>query len=305
MNHASHRPVLLAGAAGHLGAEILRKLSDSGVPFRLSTRDPSRLARSAAIGADIIQCDLRRDGDAEKAVRGVSAVISCVGASLDLRAFRDRASYASVDHELNLRLLDAALAAGVERYVYVSVFSTPELSRTAYVRAHERFAAELAKRDIRSVIIRPTGFFYSYVEMLRMADRGRGIVIGSGEARTNPIHEADVAHECVRALTCSESVIDAGGPEVLTRRDIQRLAFQVLGRAPRITRVPAAPFLTGAFVTRVFHRRLGELLEFGTVASTVDIVAPERGRLRLEDYYRDAAPHSGGRQPTPPLRGSV
>lgn len=289
MNHAPLRPVLVAGAGGHLGAEILRRLSDSGARFRVATRNPSRLAQSSVARADIIQCDLRRDGDAEKVVSGVSAVISCVGASLDLRSFRDRASYASVDHELNLRLLEAALAAGVERYIYVSVFSTPELSRTAYVRAHERFAAELVTRDIRSVIIRPTGFFYSYVEMLRMAERGRGIVIGSGEARINPIHEADVAHECVRALSCTESVIDAGGPEVFTRLDIQRLAFQVLERAPRITRVPAAPFRTGALVTRIFHRRLGELLEFGTVASTVDIVAPGRGRLRLEDHFRDAA----------------
>lgn len=286
MNTAPLRPVLLAGAGGHLGTEILHKFGETGTRLRVATRNPSRLSNT---NADIVPCDLRRPENAAKAVRGVSAVISCVGASLDLRAFRDRSSYESVDYDLNLRLLDAALAAGVERFVYVSVFSTPELSKTAYVHAHERFAAELVTRDVRSVIVRPAGFFYSYLEMLRMARRGRGIVIGSGESRTNPIHEADVAKECVRALTCNESVIDAGGPDVLTRRDIQRFAFQALGRAPRITHVPAAPFRGVAAVTRLFHPRLGELLEFGTVASTTDIVAPERGHLRLEDYFRDAA----------------
>jgi uncharacterized protein YbjT (DUF2867 family) len=282
-------PLLVAGAGGLLGTEILRVLAAHGVRCRATTRNPAGTLAVESPHIEVIACDLERAADAARAVAGVRVVVSCVGGSLDLRAFRDRGSYESVDHAVNGRLLEAAVAAGVRRFVYVSVFSPPALSHTAYVRAHEKFAAELRQAPMQSVVVRPTGFFHSYLEMLRMAESGRGIVIGSGEARTNPIHEADVAVECVRALTCEEATIDAGGPEILTRREIQALAFRALDREPRITHLPAAPFTLGSALVRPFHPRLGELLEFGTVASTVDIVAPARGRRDLESYMRAAA----------------
>ena len=280
--------MLLMGATGVLGIEILRLLAASRTRCRAATRKPARINSFGSPFVDVVACDIFRGDDVSRAVAGAASVISCVGASLDLRAFRDRSSYDSVDFAANVRLLNAARAAGVTRFVYVSVFSTSELSKTAYVRAHERFATKLADSGLESVVVRPTGFFHSYLEMLRMAKAGRGLVIGSGEARTNPIHEGDVAKHCVAALTATESSIDAGGPEVFTRQRIQEVAFHALDREPRITRLPPGPFRTAARMTGWFQPRLGELLEFGAIASTVDVIAPQRGDRRLEDYFRAA-----------------
>lgn len=288
INDGANRPVLLVGASGRLGSEILRIFEARGESCRAATRTPGRI-RSNSPDIEVVQCDLREPGAAERVVHGVGGVISCVGASVNLRAWRQRAPYESIDFDANRQLLNAALAARVRRFVYVSVYSTAELSATGYVRAHERFAETLRQSGLDSVIVRPTGFFYSYLEMLRMAQSGRGIVIGSGTARTNPIHEADVAELCVTALDGSDSVIDAGGPSVITREEIQAMAFRALDRPPRITRVPAGPFKFVARAMRPLHPRLGELLEFGTVASTVEIIAPARGQRHLEAYFRQAA----------------
>ena len=277
--------ILLAGAGGRLGREVGSILEQRRAPLRAMLRATTNSSRAAPSTTEIVIADLARPDDAKRACHGVATVISCVGASLDLRAFAKRASYPAVDDGYNRLLLAAAVEAGVEHFIYVSVYSTAELSRTAYVAAHERFAQRLQGSKLRTTIVRPTGFFHSYLEMLRMARRGRGIIVASGKARTNPIHERDVAELCVSALDTPHTVIDAGGPDTYSRREIQELAFQAVRRAPRLSHVPARMLgLAGRAIGPV-QPRLGQLLEFAVVAATVDILAPPRGARHLLDYF--------------------
>ena len=171
----------------------------------------------------------------------------------------------------------------------MSVYSTLALSRTAYVAAREAFAERLARSGLAYALVRPTGFFYVFLEYLAMARRGRGIVIGSGQARTNPIHERDVAELCVEALDAQPgTVIDAGGPHVLTRRRAIELAFEALGREPRLTSVPAGLFGAAAATVRPLNPRVAELVRVIAAASTSDVVAPQRGRRDLRSYLEAA-----------------
>ncbi|HEY8470616.1 MAG TPA: NAD(P)H-binding protein [Longimicrobiales bacterium] len=239
---------------------------------------------------DVVQADLRRAATPTGACRGVDAVMSCAGGSLDMRNMRDRAPDRATDLAGNANLLEAARAEGVGRFVYVSVYSTPALSRTACVAAHEAFAERLARSGLAYAEVRPTGFFYVFLEYLAMARRGRGLVIGSGEARTDPIHERDVAELCVEALDAEPgTVIDAGGPDVLTRRRAVELAFEALGREPRLTSVSAGVFGAAAATVRPLNPRVAELLRFVAAASTNDVVAPQRGRGDLRSYLAAAA----------------
>jgi hypothetical protein len=105
-------------------------------------------------------------------------------------------------------------------------------------------------------------------------------------ARTNPVHQTDVAQLLLENLNAGAVEISIGGPDILTRREIVELAFRVVGKHPRIVRVPAAVIRAGAVVAGIMNPRLGELLEFVAAVSTTDGVAPVTGRLRLEDYFR-------------------
>ena len=53
-----------------------------------------------------------------------------------------------------------------------------------YARAHEAFAEALAASGLVHTVVRPTGFFWFFGEILEMARAGRGVVIGPGDART-------------------------------------------------------------------------------------------------------------------------
>lgn len=288
------RTVLVAGASGRLGREVVDVLWKRGVRVRALTRRPERLRAQGLAEDDVVRADLRRPATLAGACHGVDAVISCAGGSLDLRSLRDRAPYRTTDLAGNANLLSTARSQGVERFVYVSVYSTPELSRTAYVEAHEAFVELLARSGITYAVVRPTGFFYVFLEYLAMARRGRGLVIGSGEAKTNPIHERDVAELCVEALYAPPgAMIDAGGPDVFTRRRTVELAFEALGREPRIATVPAKVFDAAAATMRPLNPRLSELLRFAVAAATTEVVAPSRGKRDLRTYLEAAARRLG------------
>src|SRR5687768_11280408 len=279
--------VLVAGATGALGRAAVAELVARGYRVRALVRDPERVR---GLGArELARGDLRDPASLASACAGVNAVLSCAGASMRLGSVRDRRSFAEVDHLGNRALLRAAEAAGVRRFVYVSLHGAETVAGTAYADAHERMVGELRWSRLESGVVRPTGFFSFLGELVPLAARGRGIVIGDGTARTNPIHEADVATACADAVAGGDAEIAAGGPDVFTRRELVELAFRAVGREPRVTHVAPAVFRVVAALTRPLNPRLAGLVEFGAAISQVDCIAPVRGTRRLEDYFREVA----------------
>jgi uncharacterized protein YbjT (DUF2867 family) len=287
------KSVLLAGATGVLGRHVARELEARGYHVR-------RLVRHFPEPGDWLG-DLRRPASLVGALKGIDAVISCAGAAMRLDDWGDRVSFAKVDHRGNRNLLQAASECGVRKFVYVSLACGPELAHTAYAGAHERTASELARSGLRYTIVRPTGFFRFFGEILAMAAKGRGVVVGNGSARTNPIHEAEAARACVDALGSENADMPVGGPEILTRREITEIAFRTLGCEPSIRAVPAWALKPVPALVRIANPRIAALIEFGTAVSQIDLLAPQYGSRRIDDYFRElAALRQYPRWPYPP-----
>ncbi|HLM55880.1 MAG TPA: SDR family oxidoreductase [Pyrinomonadaceae bacterium] len=283
--------ILVAGAGGRLGSRVLKELGRRGLRSRSLVRDRARLDAAGVRPGEVFVADARERGALKGACDGVDAVVSALGASLALGRTRGGASYHSVDLGANLNLLKEAREAGVRKFVYVSLFGAESLRGLAYVEAHEEFVAALGQSGLDYAVVRPTGFFYVFGEIFKMArDRGRALVIGPGDSRTNPVHEADVARACADALGGGgPREIPLGGPETYTRREIAELAFEALGTRPKITSVPAGLMLAAAAPLKLFDRRLSDLLEFGVAASLNDLVAPASGTRSLREYFLELA----------------
>jgi len=278
--------VLLAGAAGRLGRHVRGELEARGHSVRALVRDPCNLAGE---GAEVFACDARNAESLRGACEGVGAVVSALGASLALRRTPPGATYRDVDLGANLNLLAEARRAGVRRFVYVSLYGAESLRGLGYVDAHEEFVAALAASGLDYAVVRPTGFFYVFEEVFKMARRGRAVLVGSGDARTNPIHEADVARACVEALEGDAGELKVGGPVVYTRREVALLAFESLGRRPKLTSLPRGLMRALIKPVSLFDRRLYDLLEFGAAVSTNDVVAPAYGTRSLREHFRGLA----------------
>ena len=251
--------------------------------FRASRapRDPSPpTERELKAVADVLRDPL------DQAMAGVDVVVSALGGSIGL-SLRARPSYVDVDTAGNLALLRAAERAGVERFVYVGVHSGPGWGHTRYVQAHERVSEALVASPLSATTVRPVGVFTAFDDFLDMARRGRGFVFGDGSAVTNPVHPLCVAEAVVGAIDGGPEDRSVGGPEVLSRRRIVELAFEAMGKEPRITGVPPGLVRGMAPLVRPLHPRLGELLAFVVAVTTVDATAPPIGSRDLATWYRE------------------
>jgi uncharacterized protein YbjT (DUF2867 family) len=291
------KKVLVAGAGGRLGSAVVGELKRRGYPTRSLVRDAAGL-ETPARGHEIFAADARRPEALRGACDGVGVVISAMGASLALGRTREGgATFHDVDYRANLNLLAEALRAGVRKFVYVSLHGAGELRGRAYVDAHEQFVEALRASGLDYTVIRPTGFFYVFEEIYKMAQRGRVVIVGSGAARTNPVHEVDVASECADAVECGGHEVSIGGPETYTRREIAELAFDAVGKRPRILSLPPTLMRAALQPLRLFDRRLYDFFDFGVAASTQDLVAPPAGRTSLRRHFRRLSGVASGINP--------
>jgi len=150
--------VLVAGASGGTGREVLRLLGGVST-VRALTSSPGKRSTLRAAGADeVVVEDLLDPRDLSRAVQGVDAVVSAVGSSpSDILG-----SGPFVDGEGNRRLLEAAIGADVESFVMESAIGVGDSPASPLASAFNLFirpiqqAKARAENAIRSAPIRHT-----------------------------------------------------------------------------------------------------------------------------------------------------
>ena len=285
----TYESVLVAGATGAIGAEVVRELQARGVRVRVLVREPSRLTVEPE---EIFVGNLLNDRTLEGVCDGVEAVVSCAGAPLAYHASfgaHRRETFHNVDDAGNRLLLQQAAAARVRRFAYVSVYGGRFLGLDEYIRAHESFAAALRASAVSSVVVRPTTTFARLAPLVARARRkGKLVVTGTGQARTNPVHEADVARAVADALDGGESDVDVGGPETLTQGEVAELAAEAAGGASVRYALTWRAQL-GAGLRRFTGAHNHDVALHLLAQTAVDIVGPPVGERRLGEYFAEVA----------------
>ncbi|MBY0502458.1 MAG: NAD(P)H-binding protein [Bryobacteraceae bacterium] len=277
--------LLIAGASGSVGLATLRAAKEAGYWVRTLSRRMTHYPMLARYANDVVLADATSTLAIQHIFEDVDIVISALGASVSAGASEKR-SFRAVDLVANRNLLTLAQKTQrLQRFVYVSVHLSPGYTHTAYVQAHEDFVDTLQLAKVPHTIIRPTGVFSAFSEMLAYARYGFLPVVGDGQAKSNPIHEEDVARACLARLEGESCQIDVGGPDIYTRREMAELAFRALGREPRVWPVSPRVFGWMGRLSGIGSPRKRELFEFLGAVSTTTCVAPLYGERRLEDYF--------------------
>jgi uncharacterized protein YbjT (DUF2867 family) len=154
--------VVIAGGHGKIALILERLLSQRGDSVAGLIRNPDQVGDLEAAGAEGLVVDLENASVAEVAehLRGADAVVFAAGAGPGSGAERKE----TVDRDAAILLADAAIDAGVSRYLLVSSMGADRLPEdaaadpvfTAYLRA--KGAADKAIRDrtaLDATIVRP------------------------------------------------------------------------------------------------------------------------------------------------------
>ena len=236
---------LLVGATGLLGSEICRRLVERNRQVRAlvrSTSDRVRVEQLRGHGAEIVVGDLRDPASLAAACRGVQAVISTATAMLRPDTITD------VDEHGQLALVDAARAARVEQFVFVS---TRDCLGDDVPLGHAKLAVEQRLHDggMAHTVLRPTFFMDVWLSSMVGFDtaNARAQVYGSG---TNPISwialgdVAELAAKAVETPAARNSTFELGGPEALSPLEVVRIFEDVGGRRFDVTHVSEADLRT-------------------------------------------------------------
>ena len=152
--------VAIAGGHGKIALRLARLLADDGHEVRSLIRNSDHAEDVRATGAEPVVIDLEEANDAEVAgaVEGMDAVVFAAGAGPGSGAERKW----TMDYGGAAKLITAALAGGIKRYVMVSAQGAdPDAGGddtfAVYLQAKGRADEELRKSGLDHAIVRPTG----------------------------------------------------------------------------------------------------------------------------------------------------
>ena len=123
-------------------------------------------------------------------------------------------------------------------------------------------------------------------EFYNMAKNGRIYLFGNGNLKSNPIHGEDLAKFCVSVLRSNDKEIEIGGPETLTQNEIAKVAFDSVGKTPKITYVPdRIRRVVLSMAKLILNAKTYGPIEFVMNVLAIEMVAPEYGRHTLKEYF--------------------
>ena len=296
--------IFLTGATGFIGTRVAQRLRDRGDEVCALVRTPSKAASLREAGCRIVEGDLSNTAAIERGVGGVDAVIHN---GADYRVGVPKAERQAL-HEANVagteRVLDAAIAAGVKKIVYVSTGNVfGNTGDTVADESYERdpadgflstydetkyLAHQAAKRRIAAgapiVIVQPGGVYgpgdHSQVgNIIDQTREGKMKLLMFPEFTLNYVYVDDLAGGIVLALDkgrVGESYI-LGGEEA-SMRDLVTTVAELSGRKPPTRALPTTLIKAGIPIGPVVGKLMGFPPNLAELVRTSDGV-----RIRMTD----------------------
>ncbi len=256
--------VLLTGATGFLGSHIAEVLVQQGLSLRCTLRQTSSLKWLAHLDTENRIVDFSDEPSLQKACEGIDVIVHNAG----LTRARDELEFFEVNTYSTERLAQAAIRAGVSRFIYISSLEArgPDGFTTA-VSAYgkSKLAAEQLLRslsgDIEVVLLRPAGVYgprdTDLLSLFRLANYGF-LPVPATRARLQPVHGRDVA-EAVWASIRSRAVpgpFAISAPQTYSWQEMAQLIETSLNRRLSVIHIPKEIFLGVAYTSEVVAKLL-------------------------------------------------
>jgi uncharacterized protein YbjT (DUF2867 family) len=219
--------ILVTGATGKVGQEVVRQLAAAGVPARALVRDPAAASHIRIPGIEIAVGDLSKPETLGAAFAGIDRLFLLTPAAPD-------------QVELQANALAAGLRAGIQRIVKVSVAGGPD-SGTQIGRWHWATEKQIEASGIDFTFLRPTIYMqqmYAYAPSIA-AGGTFSAPMGTGEIAL--VDARDVAAVAVAALTEDghvHHIYDLTGPEALSYDAVADAISQAIGKKVTYVHVP-------------------------------------------------------------------
>ncbi|MCA3716175.1 NmrA family NAD(P)-binding protein [Phenylobacterium sp.] len=276
--------ILVTGAAGNIGAEIVKRLQARKADFAVMTH----ASGGAPAGAGETQGDFLDPASLRRAFEGVDTLFLLFPLVPEMPRMAANA-------------VAAAKAAGVRHIVRSSGAGADAASPAAIAKVHGEIDALIRNSGIPFTLLLPTSFMQNLVNFYGAAIRDGALYAPRGDGATAVIDVRDIADVAVEVLT--HPAAHAGqsytltGPENLTDAQMVSAIARQIGRDVRYVDVPEAAAVDS--LTRMgsppqvieWLMSLNHVIKQGWAAGGSPVVETITGRppRNLADFVRENA----------------
>lgn len=282
--------ILIAGGSGRLGSQIVRLLSARGLPVRILARDVGRAGHLQGPLVEVVSGDARDIEAVRRALVGVQTVISAVHGFAGTGNDNPR----TVDGEGNSNLIRAAQAEGVAHFILMSILGAAPDHPTELFRMKYQAEQQLRASGLDWTIIRPSAYMETWADLLGqpLVKTGKTQIFGRGDNPINFVSVYDVARFVELAVVdpaMKGVLVEVGGAENLSMRQVVQKFEMVLGQAGKISAIPRPMMRLMAVPMRLVNERLARQIQMAIVMDTADMAFDPSSTQR---HYPAIAPTS-------------
>jgi uncharacterized protein YbjT (DUF2867 family) len=223
--------IVVTGATGKTGGEVVRLLTAKGIRVRALVRSPEKAKGITGPGVEVAVGDLEKPATLDPAFKGADKIF--LVSSPDLRVGL-----------LHGNALDAAKRAGVKQIVRLSAFGAVPSSTAGLLRVHGEVDERLSRSGLSFTILRPHAFYQNLLWAASTVAAEGTLYSPVRDGAVGMIDNRDVALVAVQILlteTHSGRIYDFTGPEALTYEMIAERLGATIGKPVRCVDItPAA-----------------------------------------------------------------
>ena len=264
--------LLIVGATGVLGKVTAELFLKNNYSVKAAVRNPTKAFDLQTAGATIVEADLINPDSLANICNNVEVVLASAHSMMG----KGKNTSQEVDGKGHKSLIDAAVKAGVQQFIYLSAYGASANHPIDFFRTKFEIEQYLIKSGLNYTILRPAAFMEWHMHNLLgkgLVEKGKTMVFGKGNNPTNFIAADDVAQFIFQIYKKEEfynQVIDLSGPENLTKNEVAALYSKYLNNKTKITHVPRAALKTFSYLLKPMHPGLARIMRVSLLADQAD-----------------------------------
>ena len=279
--------VLLAGAFGNLGFELLKCLIAEGhevVAADLKEKENNGLEGKYTF--------LSIDATNAKTLEGICDGCDIVITTMGLTGASTKFTAYDIDYQGNMNLYNEAVKAGVKKFNYISVIACNEPGAEKVPMLHAKFMVEeeLKKGSMDYVIYRPTGYFYDIAKVFKpYVDKGEmQLLKGYHGVKANVVDCPDFAKFIVAHMNDTNKTYEVGGKETYTYEEMAKMCFRAAGKPVIIKDSPIWMFGLLANLPKIKKDGKHDIILFSKWTLSHDLVGKDvTGDASFAEYIKE------------------